>query len=192
MSWLTNRQLQKMNFLRIGKEVYLSSKASFYNCQNISIGDHVRIDDFCVLSAGIGKINIGSYVHISVYSSLIGGGNITLEDYCGLSSRVSIYSSNDDYSGNFMTNPTVPSKFTNVNHADVKIGRHVIVGSGTVVLPGVTLEEGAAIGSLSLVVKNCESFGVYIGVPAKKIKNRNRKLLDLEKKLISAYDPLRS
>jgi galactoside O-acetyltransferase len=183
MSWLTNRQIQKMNFLSIGKEVCLSSKASFYNCQNISIGDHVRIDDFCVLSAGIGKINIGSYVHISVYSSLIGRGNIIIEDYCALSSRVSIYSSNDDYSGNFMTNPTVPPEFTNVNHADVKICRHVIIGSGAVVLPGVTLEEGVAIGSLSLVVKNCESFGVYAGVPVKRIKNRNRKFLDLENQL---------
>lgn len=51
---------------------------------------------------------IGNYIHIAVYSSLIGSGRITLMDYSNISSRVSIYSSNDDYSGNYMSNPMVP------------------------------------------------------------------------------------
>lgn len=178
MAWLTNEQLTAMGFARVGKNVLLSDKASYYNCQHIQLGDHIRIDDFCVLSAGIGGITIGNYVHIAVFSSLIGAGNITLADFCNISSRVSIYSSNDDYSGLAMTNPTLPSEFTNVHHADVKIGCHVIIGAGTVVLSGVTLEEGVAIGALSLVKHDCQSFGIYAGVPAKKISTRKRDLLN--------------
>lgn len=178
MAWLTNEQLTEMGFEQVGNNVLLSDKASYYNCKNIRIGNNVRIDDFCVLSAGIGGINIGNYIHIAVFSSLIGAGNITLADFCNISSRVSIYSSNDDYSGAAMTNPTLPSIVTNVHHADVKVGCHVIIGSGSIVLQGVTLEEGVAIGALSLIKKDCQSFGIYAGVPAKKIGDRKRDLLD--------------
>lgn len=180
---MSREQIDAMGFARVGKNVRLSDKASYYNCVNIVIGDNVRIDDFCVLSAGIGGIEIGNYIHIAVHSLLIGSGKISLHDFSGISSRVSIYSSSDDYSGASMTNPMVPEEFTNVSHADVIIGRHVIIGAGSVLLPGVSLEEGVAIGALSLVTKNCKSFGIYSGVPAKRIKERKQNLLELEKKL---------
>ena len=98
---------------------------------------------------------------------------------------MSIYSSNDDYSGEYMTNPIIPSEFTNVTHGAVTIGKHVIVGSGSVILPNVILEDGVAVGALSLVTKNCTEFGVYIGTPAKRVKERSRLLLDLEYQLVS-------
>lgn len=178
MAWLTNEQMMNMGFASIGNNVLLSDKASYYNCKNIRIGNNVRIDDFCVLSAGIGGITIANYVHIAVFSSLIGAGHISLADFCNISSRVSIYSSNDDYSGTAMTNPTVPEAFTNVYHADVTLDCHVIIGSGAVILPGVVLEEGVVIGALSLVKKDCLSFGIYAGVPVKKIGERKRNLLN--------------
>lgn len=185
MAWLTDEQMRKMGFACVGNNVMLSDKASYYNCKNIRLGDNVRVDDFCVLSAGMGGIDIGNYIHIAVFSSLIGVGNISLSDFCNISSRVAIYSSNDDYSGTSMTNPTVPLAFTNVQHADVKIGRHVIIGAGAIVLPGVTLEEGVAVGALSLVKTDCKFFGIYVGVPAKLIGERKRDLLKLERKLIN-------
>ncbi|MCD6250965.1 MAG: acyltransferase [Psychrobacter sp.] len=183
MSFLSTEQIKSMGFRSVGEKVLLSDKASYYNCKNISIGNHVRIDDFCVLSAGKGGIEIGQHVHIAIGVSLIGTGKILVEDFAGLSSRVSVYSSNDDYSGTFMTGPTIPDEFTNVTNGPVTIGRHAIVGSGSVILPNIIIKEGVAIGALSLVTKNCEAFGVYIGTPAKKIKERKRNLLELEKTL---------
>ncbi|MNF55058.1 dTDP-4-amino-4,6-dideoxy-D-glucose acyltransferase [compost metagenome] len=180
MGLLTREQIENMGFSHVGENPRLSDKASYYNCRNIVIGDNVRIDDFCVLSAGNGGIEIGSYIHVAVYSSLIGAGKIILSDFSNISSRVSIYSSNDDYSGAAMTNPMVPEEFTNVTHADVTVGRHVIIGSGCVVLPGVTLEEGVAVGALSLVSKNCDAFGIYSGVPVRRIKERRKDVLTLE------------
>lgn len=184
MAFLTEQQLGALGFASLGRNVLISDKASVYGAERIHIGNHVRIDDFCVLSAGKGGIEIGEHIHIAVYSSLIGAGKITISDFCNISSKVSIYSSNDDYSGHFMTNPMIPDEYTNVIHADVTLGKHVIIGSGSVILPGVILYEGVAIGSLSLVSNDCEAFGIYIGVPARKVKNRSKKLLDLEKKLI--------
>ena len=185
MAFLSKEQIDSMGFKSVGENTLLSDKASYYNCKNISIGNNVRIDDFVVLSAGVDGIEIGSYIHIAVFSSLIGAGKIILKDFCNISSKVSIYSSNDDYSGEYMTNPMIPSEFTNVTHGAVSIGKHVIVGSGSVILPNVILEDGVAVGALSLVTKNCTEFGVYIGTPAKRVKERSRLLLDLEYQLVS-------
>lgn len=186
MAILSRDDIEAMRFSSVGENVRISDRATFYNTGNITLGNNVRIDDFCVLSAGVGGIQVGDYVHIAVYSSLIGAGKVTLSNFCNISSRVSIYSSNDDYSGTTMTNPTVPSQYTGVTHADVFLGKHVIVGSGSVILPGVTLEEGVAVGALSLVTKNCGAFSIYVGNPAKRIKERKRDLLRLEKQFFDS------
>ncbi len=186
MSFYTTDELSLLGFKSIGKDVLISKKTSIYGISNSSIGNNVRIDDFCVLSAGKRGIYIGNNVHIAIYSSLQGDGNITLQDFSGLSSRVSIYSSNDDYSGKHMSNPTVPKNFTNVSSADVLICKHVIIGSGSIVLPGVVINIGAAIGALSLVNKNCEEFYIYSGNPAKKLMPRKKNLLELEEAFLKS------
>lgn len=188
MAWLTEEQMREMGFACFGKNVMLSDKASFFNCKNIRFGSNIRIDDFCVFSAGIGGIDIGDYIHVAVFTSVIGAGNITLADFCNISSRVSIYSSNDDYSGTSMTNPMVSADFTNVRHADVRIGRHVIIGAGSIILPGVILGEGAAVGALSFVTRSVGDFSIVAGVPAKHIRNRKRDILDLEYKFIQSIN----
>ena len=85
-----------------------------------------------------------------------------------------------------MTNPTVPEQFTHVDHRGAELSRHVIIGSGSVILPGVKIGEGTAVGALSLVNKELEPFGIYAGVPLKRLKSRNRQFLDLEKLYISS------
>jgi galactoside O-acetyltransferase len=182
MPYYLEAELQSLGFRFVGEGVLISRKASVYGAKNISIGNHVRIDDFCVLSAGKGGIILGDYIHIGVYSSIIGGGATILEDFVNISSRVSIYSSNDDYSGTAMTNPMVPARYTNIQVADVMICKHAIVGSGSVILPGITIGEGVAVGALSLVNQDCKPFGIYAGVPARRINERRTDLLDLELK----------
>lgn len=182
-SFFSQDELESLGFDYVGRNVKISKKCSIYNPSKIRIGDNTRIDDYCVISAGNEGISIGKNVHIAVYCSLIGNGEILLEDYVGLSSRVSIYSSNDDYSGEFMTNPTVSKEFTNVTSGKVILKKHSIIGSGAVLLPNIILEEGVCIGALSLVNRSCESFKIYSGVPIKNIKRRSTNLLEIEKKL---------
>ena len=188
MGMLSREAVEKMGFASIGENVQISDSASFYNVSKITLGNNVRVDDFCVLSAGLGGIIIGNHIHIAVFTLMIGAGKITLSDFCNISSRVSIYSSNDDYSGSFMTNPTLPTQFTGVTSADVSLGKHVIVGSGSVILPGANLEEGVAIGALSLVTNECKAFGIYAGTPARRIKDRKRNLLELEKTFLQSHN----
>lgn len=181
MAWLTESEVLDIGFKHIGNDVLISNKASFYGAANISIGDRSRIDDFCVLSAGAGGIDIGCNVHVAVFCSLIGAEEIKLSDFSCISSRVSVYSSSDDFSGLAMTNPTVPAEYTNVRSSPVLLGRHVVVGSGAVILPGSKVLEGASVGALSLVRSNCSAWGVHAGVPAKFIKARPKEIANLER-----------
>jgi acetyltransferase-like isoleucine patch superfamily enzyme len=183
MSFISQNKLDEMGFKSLGKNVLISDKCSLYNIKNISIGDNTRIDDFCILSAGDEGIEIGKYVHIACYSSLIGKGKITMKDYSGISSRVSVYSSSDNYDGEYMTNPCLPDTLTNTIHKDVIIGKHVVIGSNSVVLPGVILTDGCSVGAMSLVNKSIDGPYVMAGIPIKKIKKRKSKIFDLEKNI---------
>lgn len=182
-SYYTEDELKAFGFRSLGKGVQFSRKTGVYKPNAISLGDNARIDDFCVLSGGAG-IEIGRYVHIGCYCALFGGAGITLRDFSGLSPRVTVYSESDDYSGESLTNPTVPMAFKPTYHRGaVVIDRHVIVGTACTILPGVVLGEGAAIGAHSLVTKSCDPWNIYFGVPAKRLKRRSRRLLDLEKRM---------
>ncbi len=180
MAMLTSEQLMTMGFAEVGTNVQISEKASIYGANRIRIGSNVRIDDFVVISAGTDGITIGNHVHIAVAACLIGSGLITLSDFVGVSSRAIIYSSNDDYSGAALTGPTIPAEFTNVTHLPVHIGKHVVIGSGSVVLPGITIGEGSAIGALTLVNRDCDEFGIFGGNPIRRLKERKRDLRELE------------
>ena len=186
---LSRKKIDEMGFMSVGEGVQISDRASFYGAENITIGSHVRIDDYSVISAGRGGIAIGNYIHIAVYSSLIGKERIALADFCNISARVSIYSSSDDYSGKTLTNPTVLDDFKRVTHAPVILGKHVIIGCGTVIMPGLSIGDGAAIGALTFVTRDCDPFSIYAGVPAKKIRDRNRDLLDQEKLFLLSRNP---
>ena len=176
-------ELCKIGFKSIGRNVLISKKASIYSPEKISIGNNVRIDDFCILS---GKINMGNYVHIAAYCALYGGDDgIIIEDFCGISSRTALYSVSDDYSGMYLTNPTIPIKYKNIKSSKIVLKKHSIIGTNSTILPGVVLNEGVAIGANTLVVKECEAWKIYIGTPAKILKDRSRELLELEKDIIN-------
>lgn len=180
-------ELEQIGFAQIGSNVSISRKCSIYGAGSMCIGSNVRIDDFCILS---GAITLGANIHIAAYTALYGGGGIELHDFCNLSSRVSIYSVSDDYSGETMTNPTIPDRFKRVERAPVVLCKHVIVGSGSVVLPGVIIGEGAAVGALSLVNRSLDPWGIYVGIPARRLKNREQTLLKLEAEYLRTAGPI--
>lgn len=185
-SFLERERLERMGFAALGEDVRISAWARFYGADRIRIGSHVRIDDFCILSAGAGGIVIGDYVHLAPYSFLVGQAAIELQDFTGLSWQAGVFSSSDDFSGRWLTNPTVPEIYRRPYHAPVRLERHALVGAGSLILPGVTLGEGAAVGAQSLVTKDCEPFKIYFGTPARPIKARRHDLLELERRLRDA------
>lgn len=185
--YYAREELEEMKFRKLGREVQISRTARLYSPEYISIGEFSIVDDFCILS---GNLEIGRNVHLAHGCHVIGGREgISMGDFSGLAYGVTIFAQSDDYGGDALTNPTVPMKFREIMRARVEIRRHVIVGAGTVIFPGVLLGEGSSIGSLSMVTKSTEPWGVYFGIPAKKIKDRHRNLLELEKEYLAEQSP---
>lgn len=183
MAYLTPKELMAMGFKHVGENVLISDKASIYNANQIEIGDNSRIDDFCVIS---GKITIGRNVHIAPFCLLAGGEmGIILEDFAGLAYHSQVFSQSDDYTGKSLTNPTIPKEFKLEKKLPVHIKKHVIIGAGSIVMPGVILETGCAIGAMSLVRKSTKPWGVYMGNPIKRLKDRKKDLLVLEEQYLT-------
>lgn len=178
MGYLAEEQIRALGFKSVGRNVRISERASIYNADQIEIGHDSRIDDFCVVS---GVVKIGRNVHVAPHCLVAGGEKgITLGDFSGLAYFVQVFSQSDDYSGHSLTNPTVPGKYKNEFKAAVSLGRHVIVGAGSIIFPGVDIAEGCSIGAMTLVNKSTTPWGIYLGNPARRIKERSQRLLDLE------------
>lgn len=173
-SFYTEEELKKIGFKSFGTNVLISNKVSIYSPENMEIGNNVRIDDFGILS---GNIKIGNNVHIASYVALYGSNDIEIHDYCGVSAKSIIYSATDDYGGNYLTNPTFPIETRNIIKGKVVLEKHAIVGAGCIILPNVILREGTAVGTMSLINKSTEAWSVNVGIPAKKVRDREKGLL---------------
>ena len=176
--FLSAEEIQSIGFRYTGEGVRISRRAVFFAPQRISIGQETRIDAFCVLSAGGNGLTIGRNVHISAHNTIVGQARVDIGDFCTISVRCSIFSSNDDYSGAAMANPTVPDTYRMAVDAPVRIEDHVIIGAGSVVLCGVTIGQSAAVGALSLVKRDVPGFAIVAGTPAKVIGERKKGHLD--------------
>lgn len=181
-SFYTDSELQKLGFKYIGKDVKVSKRAIFYNHDQIEIGDYSRIDDLCIVS---GKVKIGRFVHIAVCSRLSGSkAGLELMDFAGVSYNSTLIANSDDYSGEFLTNPCVPMQYKKYISLPVVLEKHALVASHCLICPGVTIREGTAIGAMSFVVKSTDPWSIYVGIPARKLKERKKNMLELEVKFL--------
>lgn len=184
MAYLTIEQLNEIPFKHLGKNVKISEKASIHNPDQISVGDNTRIDDFCVLS---GKINFGRNVHIAVFCNIAGGSEgIIFGDFSGLAYGCHVFSQSDDYTGATLTNPTVPMEYKKEIKKKVSIGKHCIIGTNSIIFPGVNVAEGCSLGAMSMLTKSTKPWGIYFGIPAKRIKERKKDMLQLEQMYLSS------
>lgn len=174
-TFYSEQELSQLGLNTYGSNVQISRKASIFCPEKISIGDNVRIDDFCILS---GSITLGSNIHISAFCALYGSHGITMQDYSGLSARTIIYSAMDDFSGDYLIGPIHPKELTHVVGGPVLIERYVQVGVNCVIYPGLVLPEGCVIGAMTLVNRPIEPWSIYVGIPARKLKDREKGLLD--------------
>jgi acetyltransferase-like isoleucine patch superfamily enzyme len=178
-----DNQAYDLPFARIGRDVIIWPLAKMVSPETIAIGDSVIIDDFVLLSGGK-KTVLGSFVHIASFVSVTGGGELILEDFVGISSGCRVFTGNDDYLGGCLTGPTVPYPYRVPVRSFVHIKKHAIIGANTVILPGVTIGEGSAIGANSFISKDCEPWTIYVGTPATPLRPRPReKMLELEAQL---------
>jgi acetyltransferase-like isoleucine patch superfamily enzyme len=182
--YFESAELRSFGFRQVGENVRIARNCTIVGLENVSLGSNIRIDGNVVIAAHAGSLTIGNHIHIGTACFLACSGGIAMADFTGLSHGVCIYSATDDYSGAALTNPTIPAQYLNVKKARVSLERHAIVGSGSVILPGVCVGEGCSVGALSLVTKSLDPWGIYFGSPVKRLRARSRKLLELEAELL--------
>jgi acetyltransferase-like isoleucine patch superfamily enzyme len=99
-----------------------------------------------------------------------------------------VFSQSDDYTGTTMVNSLIPKEFKLEKKEPIIIEKQVIIGASSMVMPGVTIAEGCSIGAMSLVTKSTQPWGMYLGIPAKRFKERKMDLCELEKKFLQSLD----
>ncbi len=166
----------------VGRHVLVHRMAVLVNCEAIHLADHVRIDPFVLISAGE-RVSLGRHVHIATGVSIIGTAPVDIGDFVSISQGSRLLSSTDDFSGEVMTGATVPIRYRDVKAAPISIGRHAVVATGSVVLPGASVGEGAVVGALSLVTRRLEPWTIHVGIPTRPLKPRARAALKLEEQL---------
>ena len=180
----TQEELADAGFRRIGRNVQIKRSAGLFFTENMEIGDNSRIDDFTIIVASREPVIIGRHVHIASHGYISGSDGVSIGDFSTFAPGVLTFSSSDDYHGTRLTNPTVPRHMMGGPAGPVSIGRHVIIGAGTVILPDLSIGDGVAVGAQSLVNRSLPEWGVYYGLPAKWSKPRKKDLLDLERQLL--------
>ena len=184
----TDEELSKVDFKSLGKNVKIKRNAGLFFTENMIIDDNARIDDFTIIVASREEVRIGKNTHISGHCYIAAREGFEMQDFCTLSPGVLIFSGSDDYTGQKMTNVTLPPHFVGGPVGKVTLERHVIIGAGSVILPKVTIGIGSSIGSMTFVNKSLPPWGIYIGTPARKLRNRSQKLLAIEQELLASQN----
>jgi galactoside O-acetyltransferase len=186
-TYLRRAELEALGVTCGGDEVFVHATSVLVHPERLRLGNHVRIDPFCIISAG-GGIEIGSYVHVGAYTNLSGAAGIVMEDYSGLSMGVRIFTVTEDLSGRFMTNPMIPEGYRRIKSGPVRMKKHTGLYANVICLPGVTIGEGSMVGAGSLVRRDVAEWEVWFGIPAKRISRRRKNLLGLLDQALAAGD----
>ena len=178
-----------MNFASRGENVTIYPLAKIISPETIRLGSNIIIDDFVFIGRHP-SMSIGSYVHLGGHTLIAGGGDFKMGDFSSTSGGVLIYTGTEDGSGACLTNPTVPEPFRKPLRSFVHVGRHVLLGAGVVVLPGVTIGDGAIIGACTLVTKDLDPWTVYVGQPARPIKTRPKDAILAQEREVLAHSTI--
>jgi acetyltransferase-like isoleucine patch superfamily enzyme len=166
-------------FKEIGNNVEIFRPITIIDESKLTIKSNVRLSEFTLISGGKG-VYIGNYVHIANHVSIAGGGILVVEDFVGVCAGVRIITGSDDIMGKGIPSPMVPDEFRSYYRSHVVLKKHSFIGTSAIIHPGVTIGEGAVVASGSIVTKDIEPWGIYMGSPARKIRDRS---MDIIKKM---------
>jgi galactoside O-acetyltransferase len=139
-----------------------------------SIGCHTILDDFTYISCGI---SVGDYTHIGANGVLIGGdAHITIGHFVNIAPGCRLIAASNDFTGGGLAGPTIPLEFAApAIIRNITLGDHVLLGTGTVILPGTCVPEGVSTGAMTLIPSGMvlSPWTLYAGIPARPLRQRD-------------------
>lgn len=154
---------------KIGKNSYIKKGVKIAgNPSEIFIGNNFIVWHDCMLGVGNGKIIIGNNGLIGVGSILtVGTKYIKIGNGVAIAPHCKIFALSHHYG----IGPNVVDSRIN---AGVNIQDDVLIGAGTIILPGIRIGKGAIVGAGSVVTKDVQANSIVAGNPAGEIKKRLR------------------
>lgn len=163
----------RLSMRKFGRNSLVDFGAIVEGPGNISVADFVWIDRHVELNALAGEIEIGRRVHIAPRVIVAGFGGVYIGDYVGIGANAHILSHSEVVDGGKrMSGPMIPEEFKGMKTAPVRLEKDSVIGTGAVVLPGVTIGEGAVVAPNSLVIRDVKPHMIVLGVPAKPVSRR--------------------
>jgi acetyltransferase-like isoleucine patch superfamily enzyme len=179
--YLNEDDLRHLGIKNVGQNVLVSEHATVVGIANVSLGSNIRIDSHVVILSRRGPLSIGDNVHIEPASSIVAHNGVTIGSYCTISHGVRLFTSSADYSGASFTNVFPDGSHQKPKEGSIEIQDHVIIGGNSVVMPGVVVGEGAAVGALSFVRSSLEQWGIYAGNPIRRLGDRSTEIREIAK-----------
>lgn len=160
-----------MIFKERGSNVTLCEPTVILRPEALSLRSHILVGEFVFLAAGLGT-HIGNFVHVAPHVTVSGGGFCVIEDFVSVCAGARIVTGSDRINGEGLPGPMAPPELRSVERSFVHCGRHAFIGTGAILLPGVTVGEGAVIAAGSVVTRDVEPWTIYCGSPAKPLRAR--------------------
>lgn len=183
--FLSEAEVAQIGFAKVGRGPKIHPSCVFVVADKISLGDNVRIDPFCVITAAE-PLRIGGNVHIGSHCSIVAAAGVDISDFASVSHGVRLFSESDDLAASALIGAQVPRALRVIKSGQIRLAAHSCIGASAIVLPGVTVGEGAVVGALSLVRADLEPWSVNAGVPSRQVGRRDRSaVLSLSRALIN-------
>ena len=183
--YLDENELRELGIGKVGTNVRVSEHATLVGVENMSLGSNIRIDSHVVILSRRGRFTVGDNVHIEPLSSIVTHFGVRIGNFCTVSHGVRLFTASADYGGDHFTNVFPDEKYQKAITGEIVLEDHVIVGGNSVVMPGVTLSEGAAIGALSFVRTTVPGWAIYGGNPLKKLGPRKKNIKEIGSGLLA-------
>lgn len=163
----------------VGEGVKIYPGAKIVRPDAVSIGEYTRLCDFAFIHPEGGQISIGRYCDFEPYSLIWGAGDMVIGDFVNFGPGMKIMGNMYDYREGDISVGTVEQTHKGIIAPKMVIEDHVYFGADVTVLASVhRIGEGAFIGAQTLVNRDLEPWGIYVGSPARKIGERPRGALN--------------
>jgi acetyltransferase-like isoleucine patch superfamily enzyme len=121
------------------------------------------------------RFAIGTGSSLGAACVIRGAGAISIGNYCAIGEAVRFITSNHDtdrLSMNYYVQDALAGARFTAPKRGITIGHDVWIGDAAIVLPGVTIGNGAVVGAGAVVTRDVEAFSIVAGNPAREIRKR--------------------